>query len=263
MENADHRNVDQIKERIATYWNGRAGQYDSHFGHGIFSDDETRAWLNTLQKHLPHPAGVQVLDVGCGTGFLSLLMSRLGFQVTGVDFSHEMMGEAARKAADQELQITWLHGDAESPPVPPHQFQAVVSRHLLWTLPSPETALIHWKNLLPPGGRVIVIDGIWTPRTPYAKAMSYVAATVSRIKGQRRNGSWEREYLRDPGDLPFMGGAEPDAVVQLFRQVGLADIQVDPMAEVIRCEKKIAPLEHRLRYALGQTRYLISGVNPA
>lgn len=262
MEKRDNRNLSDIKQRIEHYWNGRADQYDGQFGHGIFSNDETRAWLGTLERNLHPPGKAAILDVGCGTGFLSLLLSELGYMVTGVDFSDEMMAEAARKAESKGLTITWLHGDAETPPVKADTFEAVISRHLLWTLPDPEKALTNWKNLLPPGGQIIVIDGVWTPKTPYAKAMAALSSALVRMKGRNEHGNWEQEYMRNPGDLPFMGGAEPHLVVELFEKVGLVNIHLDDMADILRCEKKIAPLEHKLRYALGKTRYLISGFKP-
>jgi len=257
------KGMDGIKQRIETYWNGRADKYDQQFGHGIFSDDEKRAWLRALEINIRQPKGSKVLDVGCGTGFLSILLAELGFEVTGVDFSDEMLGEARKKAMSKDLCITLLRGDAESPSVSRKGFRAIISRHLLWTLPDPEKAVLNWKNLLPPGGQVIVIDGIWNARTPYAKFMYFLSSAVMRAKGKKESKEWEKEYMQNPGDLPFMGGAEPDKVVKLFKKTGLEQVWVDNLAEVLRCEKKVAPLEHSLRYTLGRTRYLVSGFVPS
>ena len=48
-----------------------------------------------------------------------------------------------------------------SPDFPPASFDAVISRHLLWTLRDSQAALNAWRRLLRPGGRVIAIDGFW------------------------------------------------------------------------------------------------------
>ncbi len=257
-QTANSHNHD-IKLRIEKYWNGRADEYDTKFGHGIFSDREKQVWLGTLKRNLRYPQGAKVLDVGCGTGFLSLLLAELGFAVTGVDFAEDMMAEARKKAAAKGLAIDFLHGDAESPPVPPKSFQAVVSRHLLWTLPNPEKTMANWMNLLAPGGQVVVIDGVWTPRSTSAKLMYKIADLVAFLKGKRQKKSWEKEYLEDPGELPFMGGAEPERVLELFHKTGFERVKMDNMSEVIDHEKKIAPLEYSLRFSQGRCRYLVTG----
>lgn len=256
-------NQDEVKQRIEKYWNGRADQYDGQFGHGIFSDEEKQVWLRTLSRNIHQPKGCKILDVGCGTGFLSLLLSELGFDVTGIDFSDEMMAEADKKAKAMGLNPEFLRGDAESPPVHRGVYNAVISRHVLWTLPDPEKAISSWKNLLSPGGQIIVIDGVWKPRNFSSKCMFKLSSVLMRLKGRVENNSWENEYMKNPGELPFMGGAEPNKVLDLYKKSGLERTSVDDMADVLRCEKKQAPLEYSVRYALGKTRYLISGFVPS
>ncbi|WP_080518844.1 methyltransferase domain-containing protein [Rhodopseudomonas palustris] len=55
-------------------------------------------------------------------------------------------------------------GDAENPMMPDERFDAVVSRHLVWTLPDPEAALADWLRVLRPGGRVVLVDCDWVHR---------------------------------------------------------------------------------------------------
>ena len=69
-----------------------------------------------------------------------------------------MLAVAKSKASDS---IEFRIGDAENPPFDKGKFDAVVTRHVLWTLPNPEKALESWRNVLKPGGKVVVIDGIW------------------------------------------------------------------------------------------------------
>ena len=254
-----NKSLDTIKSSIAGYWNGRAFQYDQNFGHGLFDSDEKRAWLMALADHVHCPKGSKILDLGCGTGFLSLLLAELGYQVTGIDFSEEMMAEARRKAVLSGLKINFLEGDAEYPPVEPGTFQAVVSRHLLWTLPDPARAVSNWMETLSPGGQVLVIDGVWTPRTMYARMRFWLSAGVNFLKKKPTHRNWEQEYLPNPEELPFMGGAEPEKVVELFKNAGLKQIWRDDLKEVLRSEKKIAPLEYRLAFTMKNSRYLVGG----
>ena len=37
----------------------------------------------------------------------------------------------------------------------------ILARHILWTLPNPQAALIHWRSLLRPDGRFLLVEGCW------------------------------------------------------------------------------------------------------
>lgn len=52
-----------------------------------------------------------VLDAGCGTGTLTLLLASMGYDMIGVDASADMLDIAMRKAADRHPDITWLQQD--------------------------------------------------------------------------------------------------------------------------------------------------------
>ena len=48
--------------------------------------------------------GMQVLEIGCGTGALCVRMAQQGAQVTGIDLSPQMLGEASKNVAAEELE---------------------------------------------------------------------------------------------------------------------------------------------------------------
>ena len=80
------------------------------------------------------------------------MLSELGHDVTGVDFSDEMLGAARRNAKTYGLDVDFKKGDAESLPFENSTFDAVVNRYVLWTVPGPERALKEWTRVLKPGG---------------------------------------------------------------------------------------------------------------
>jgi len=55
--------------------------------------------------------GARVVDAACGTGEISLPLSRAGYDVTGVDISLPMLTRAAEKAAEAGLPVHFLHAD--------------------------------------------------------------------------------------------------------------------------------------------------------
>ena len=102
--------------------------------------------------------------MGAGTGFLALLLAELGHRVTGVDLAPGMLALARAKAARLPagaVRPVFAPGDAVDPPLPAGSVDAVISRHLLWTLTEPQRAFANWRRLLRPGGRVVAIDGLW------------------------------------------------------------------------------------------------------
>lgn len=53
----------------------------------------------------------RIADLGCGTGEIATRLAERGYQITGVDYSTDMLTYAAHKAAERNLSIQWLHQD--------------------------------------------------------------------------------------------------------------------------------------------------------
>ncbi|MET8772632.1 methyltransferase domain-containing protein [Streptomyces sp. NPDC004658] len=144
-------------------WDARAAAFDDEPDHGLRDPEVRAAWADRLRAWLPgHPA--DVLDLGCGTGSLSLLAAEQGHRVTGVDRSVAMAQRARAKLAGHPAAI--VCGDAAAPPVGERRFDAVLVRHVLWALPDPAGALRRWRRLLRPGGRFVLVEGVWGTLTP-------------------------------------------------------------------------------------------------
>ncbi|MPY48256.1 class I SAM-dependent methyltransferase [Streptomyces acidicola] len=144
-------------------WDTEAVTFDDEPDHGLRDPEVRQAWADRLAAWLPaRPA--DVLDLGCGTGSLSLLAAERGHRVTGVDLSQAMVDRARTKLAGRAA--VFLVGDAATPPVGEERFDVVLVRHVLWTLPDPERALRGWSALLRPGGRLVLIEGVWGTVSP-------------------------------------------------------------------------------------------------
>jgi len=77
----------------------------------VFSEEQTQAEADFLQKVLALAPSAKVLDVPCGEGRLSLAMASRGFQVTGLDFAPAFLEEGRRKASAKGMNIGWKQGD--------------------------------------------------------------------------------------------------------------------------------------------------------
>ncbi len=144
-------------------WDAESATFDEEPDHGLRDPAMREAWAARLRGWLPDSPS-DVLDLGCGTGSLSLLASEQRHRVTGVDLSPRMVDLARAKLAGRDA--VFLVGDAAAPPVGEQRFDVVLVRHVLWALPDPERVLRHWRGLLRPGGRLVLIEGVWGTVSP-------------------------------------------------------------------------------------------------
>ena len=104
-----------------------------------------------------------VLDVGCGTGDLTLAAKeRAGSagQVCGIDPSPEMIEVARRKAAHQKADVDFRIGVIERLPFPDGSFDVVLSSLMMHHLPADlkPLALAEIRRVLKPNGRLAILD---------------------------------------------------------------------------------------------------------
>jgi len=142
------------------YWDDLASSFDDEPDHGLRDSLVLEAWTELLKTWIP-AANATILDIGCGTGSLSVILARLGHTVTGIDLSPSMISLARTKAAAYGLEIEFHIMDASHVQFAEHQFDVILCRHLLWALSEPEQVLQRWIKLLKPGGRLILIEGYW------------------------------------------------------------------------------------------------------
>ena len=119
-------------------------------------------------------AGQQVLDVGCGTGVVSVTAGRRGAQVTGLDLTPELLERARENSRIAGVEITWLEGDVENIPFADAAFDAVLSQFGHIFAPRPEVAIAEMLRVLKPGGTIAF--STWPPEL-YVGRMFAVTAS--------------------------------------------------------------------------------------
>jgi SAM-dependent methyltransferase len=143
------------------FWDEQAAAFDDEPDHGLRDPAVRAAWAELLRAKLPAPPAA-VVDLGCGTGSLSVLLAQAGYAVAGLDFSARMVAAAEAKARAAAVAARFRQGDAAAPPYPPGAADVILSRHVLWALPDPDAALARWAALLAPGGRLVLVEGRWS-----------------------------------------------------------------------------------------------------
>jgi len=207
-----------IKTAITRSWDSSSGMYDSCPGHQIGTKAEEEAWMHELRVGIPPPP-MKILDVGCGTGAMGLLFAKMGYDVFGVDLSLAMMNQARMKATNQNLKLELQKGDAEDLPFPDESFDVIVNRHLLWTLPNPDTALLEWYRVLKPGGTLLVIDGVWNDKRLSSRLKRRVSEGLTRFF--ERNETHRHGYDKNlRKSLPHDGGVSQEKMQQYLKESG-------------------------------------------
>ncbi|MET7422671.1 class I SAM-dependent methyltransferase [Dactylosporangium sp. NPDC005555] len=143
-----------------TIWDRHAATFDDEADHGLKDPAVRGAWAGLLAPVLPD-APASIVDIGCGTGSLSVLLAAAGHRLTGLDASAGMLGVARRKAAEHGVGVTLVRGDASLPPFAPGTFDVVLVRHVLWAVPDPHATVGRWIRLLRRCGRLVLIEGRW------------------------------------------------------------------------------------------------------
>ena len=148
----------EMQERINSYWSKRADE----FGDARYTDMQSKKradWTKLIGKYLPEKRPVRALDLGTGAGFFSFLLSDLGCEATGIDYSEDMLRNARVNAEKLGYPtVRYLRMNAQELEFPDESFDLIFTRNVTWTLPDPARAYAEMVRILAPGGRLMNAD---------------------------------------------------------------------------------------------------------
>jgi enediyne biosynthesis protein CalE5 len=194
-------------------WNRVAGGWEKW--DRVF--DEQMAFLNhRLVADARLHAGMNVLDLGSGTGYPALLGAQTvgaAGRVTGMDLAEQMLAAADRKAKRLGLtNVSFRTGDVTSLPFEPNSFDAVTSRFCLMFLPEIPKAASEIARVLKPGSWVAA--AVWSA----PEKNPSIGLSMAAIK----------QIIDLPPPDPNAPGifrlAKPGDLAGMFQQAGLVDV---------------------------------------
>ena len=173
-----------------------------------------RAYKRRSYELLEPRPGSQLLDLGCGTGDDARALAALvapGGRVVGVDLSATAIAEARARTAGTELSVAFAVGDACRLAFPDAVFDGCQAERLLHHLAEPAAAMAELVRVARPGARVVIFE----PDFGTALVDHPDRALTRRLL----------DCYCDSYAQGWMGRRLPG----LFRQVGLADVAVEPV----------------------------------
>jgi len=139
-------------ENVERIYSRYSGVYDFFFGRIFHSGREQAVASLDLQP------GDRVLEVGVGTG-LSLSFYPRHCQVVGIDISSEMLEEAHKRVAQENMRhVTLMRMDAMNMEFPDDSFDAVLAAYVVTTVPDPYRLVAEIKRVCKPNGKILLLN---------------------------------------------------------------------------------------------------------
>ena len=146
----------------ARYWNGRAASFaaagaeawssEPHWG--IFGVPDVEVGVLPASVE-----GLDTIELGCGTAYVSAWLARRGARPTGIDISEEQLATARRLQAAHALEFPLLHGNAERTPFADDSFDLAISEFGASIWCDPHVWIPEAARILRPGGELIFLVG--------------------------------------------------------------------------------------------------------
>lgn len=248
-----------LKEDIRAYWSARSSTFDLAFGHRIPAGPEADAWADAIAAGIGRRPQ-RVLELACGTGEVTTLLLALGHDVTALDFSEDMLARARAKHAGRP-RVAFHLADAEHTLLPDESFDAVVCRHLVWTLTDPAATFREWRRLLQPGGVLLFFDGDWARPGGIGHVAQWLIRGIDRMVGAdpHYDGALSDRHAAIMRRLPFGDGLRAESVIPLLQDAGFGAISLASHARIARAQRRSANLRNKLRTLLYR-RFILRAV---
>ena len=182
-----------ILDRIKYYWEQRSSDF-ARQSFAEMQNEKFSLWTNELKQVMGERTGLQILDVGTGSGYMALLLASAGNKVTGIDLCDNMINSAKALRDVLKLEADFLVNDAQQLPFADNSFDLLITRNLTWTLPNLEKAYNEWYRVLRPEGILVNFDADFGKK-------DFVVSASNSVAKSRLHGDLDSEQIQECNDI--------------------------------------------------------------
>jgi 2-polyprenyl-3-methyl-5-hydroxy-6-metoxy-1,4-benzoquinol methylase len=172
---------------------GRAWIRSKPFGHNPRETARLLIDFGYALQILDLHAGSSLVELGCGSGWMTRFAARHGVKAEGYDISPEMIEIARQEAAREGLEVVFEAGDYEQLDLG-RRFDACLIYDALHHSAQPELVLAAARRALKPGGRVLLVEPNWKHRFQGREASDVYGTTELGYSSRRL-----KKLLREAG----------------------------------------------------------------
>lgn len=128
--------------------------FGSHPPYEVFDPKTNEFLIDIFASKCKLNLGDRILDLGCGSGVFSEILTARGYQCIGIDLSRVQLGYGKSAGRD----VTLVNADVEALPFPENYFDGILLIGLIHHLPNPNLCINEIKRVLKKGGRFLALD---------------------------------------------------------------------------------------------------------
>jgi ubiquinone biosynthesis O-methyltransferase len=170
--------------------------------------------------------GMNILDIGCGTGNFSIKLAEMGCKVTGIDISDKMLDIARKKTEKAGYHIDFYLMDAYNLKLADEQFDGVFSMAAFEFIAQPEKALDELFRVVKKGGQVLVgtisRESSWGRFYLSEEVRENSVFKYAHFKTLEEMKSWKKENLIGTGECLFIPPSAKEEEFNLQNEQKLA-----------------------------------------
>ncbi len=219
------------KEERAKHWSNGAEDYDWYIKQEL-TGFKADSWYDLIMEQCEKKENLRILDCGCGPGFFSIILSKNGNEVTGIDQAEGMLEKARENAKVMGVDPEFKIMDLENIDYPDGTFDLILSRNVAWNLSEPDKVYEEWARLLKKDGVLLVFDSTWYKTlfdedlaNEVKRRQKEYEEKYGEIRGHDSDTNEEHDHV-DARELPLSKTERPEWDEKKFIDMGLKDIVV-------------------------------------